>query len=69
VECVHYAVIAKGLLRWAMLTIMLCREFGPPLIRLFVKTRVVHAIVVTSYLLLFSLGIIFVATVIYDKYG
>lgn len=48
---------------------MLCRESGSPLTSLPFKTRVVHALFVSSYLLLFSLVIIIVAAVTYDKYG
>jgi hypothetical protein len=52
----------------AAVAMMLSPDAGPPLSGLLFKARVAHALFITSYLLVFSLCIILVVTVVYDKF-
>jgi hypothetical protein len=42
--------------------------FSSPLVDFFFTQRVVHALVVVAYLLFFSIGFLFLATVIVHRY-
>ena len=42
--------------------------FKPPLVHFFFTQRVIHALVVVAYLLFFSIGFLFLATVIVHRY-
>jgi hypothetical protein len=46
----------------------LCREVGPPLLSSLFRTRIAHALFVTSYLTIVSLCVILVVAVAYDKH-
>jgi hypothetical protein len=48
--------------------ISLCLLLKAPLVGFFFTQRVIHAMFVVAYLLLFSMGVLFLATVIVHRY-